>query len=93
VKRRLFNLLSAMSLVLCIATVGLWARSHWKFDDFGLNVGNELPFACFSLDGDIQLCFSTGPTRLGGTGWTLGWYAWERNSPQWMSLKALRNLV
>jgi hypothetical protein len=27
-KRRLFNLAAAVSLVLCAATVGLWVRSH-----------------------------------------------------------------
>src|SRR3954454_11464667 len=28
VKRRLFNLLAAVSLVLCVATMGLWTRSY-----------------------------------------------------------------
>ncbi|HEY7089832.1 MAG TPA: hypothetical protein VH518_17170 [Tepidisphaeraceae bacterium] len=31
-KRRLFTLLSAVSLLLCMATVGLWVRSYWAFD-------------------------------------------------------------
>src|SRR4051794_30898317 len=29
VKRRLFNLLAAVSLVLCVMTAALWARSYW----------------------------------------------------------------
>ncbi|HEY7089816.1 MAG TPA: hypothetical protein VH518_17090 [Tepidisphaeraceae bacterium] len=29
---RLFTLLSAVSLLLCVATVGLWVRSYWVFD-------------------------------------------------------------
>ncbi|HEY7091079.1 MAG TPA: hypothetical protein VH518_23480, partial [Tepidisphaeraceae bacterium] len=28
-RRRLFTLLSAVSLLLCVATVGLWVRSYW----------------------------------------------------------------
>ena len=29
-KRRLFNILAALSLVLCLATAGLWVRSYWN---------------------------------------------------------------
>ena len=32
VKRRLFTMLSALSLVLCLATAGLWIRSLWRID-------------------------------------------------------------
>src|SRR5262249_45638429 len=32
VKRRIFNLLAAVSLVLCGATVAIWVRSHWRGD-------------------------------------------------------------
>jgi hypothetical protein len=31
-KPRLFTLLSAVSLLLCVATVGLWVRSYWVED-------------------------------------------------------------
>ena len=31
-KRRLLNLLTALSLVLCVATVVLWVRSYWVSD-------------------------------------------------------------
>jgi hypothetical protein len=31
VKRRLFNLAAAVSLVLCVATVVLWVKSYWQF--------------------------------------------------------------
>ena len=31
-KRRLFSLLSAISLLLCVATCGVWVRSHWVSD-------------------------------------------------------------
>jgi hypothetical protein len=32
-KRRLLNLLTALSLLLCVAAVALWVRSYWRFDD------------------------------------------------------------
>jgi hypothetical protein len=31
-KRRLLNLLTALSLLLCVAVVGLWVRSYWAKD-------------------------------------------------------------
>jgi hypothetical protein len=31
-KRRLFNLAAAVSLVMMLATVGLWVRSYWRTD-------------------------------------------------------------
>lgn len=31
-KRRLFNLLTSLSLLLCVAVCVLWARSYWCFD-------------------------------------------------------------
>jgi hypothetical protein len=31
-KRRLLNLLTALSLVLCVAVVALWVRSYYRFD-------------------------------------------------------------
>lgn len=33
-KRRLFTFASAISLVVCVGTVTLWARSHWVADEF-----------------------------------------------------------
>jgi hypothetical protein len=42
VKRRLFTILSALSLLLCVAVVGLWVRSHRRADSAG--VGNDLGF-------------------------------------------------
>jgi hypothetical protein len=31
-RRRLFNLMAAVSLVLCVATVALWVRGCWRSD-------------------------------------------------------------
>jgi hypothetical protein len=33
-RRRLFNVLTAVSLLLCAATCGLWVRSYWVDDSF-----------------------------------------------------------
>jgi hypothetical protein len=35
VRRRLLNLMSLASLVLCVALVVMWARSHWRLDLVG----------------------------------------------------------
>src|SRR5687768_14337477 len=34
-KRRLLNLLTALSLLLCVAVVALWVRSYWRADVLG----------------------------------------------------------
>jgi hypothetical protein len=34
-RRRLFNLLTALSLLLCVAAVALWVRSYWRCDWIG----------------------------------------------------------
>src|SRR4051794_4713141 len=34
-KRRLLNLLTPLSLVLCVAAVVLWVRSFWRLDEVG----------------------------------------------------------
>jgi hypothetical protein len=35
--RILLNAATVLSLVLCVATAGLWVRSYWRFDDLGAN--------------------------------------------------------
>jgi hypothetical protein len=35
VLRILFNVLTVLSLLLCVATVLLWVRSYWSLDEFG----------------------------------------------------------
>jgi hypothetical protein len=37
VRRRLFNVAAALSLVLCSTTAALWLRSYWIADSFDLN--------------------------------------------------------
>lgn len=34
-RRRVLTTLSALSLLLCVAAVALWVRSHWAFDHLG----------------------------------------------------------
>ena len=33
-KRRVFNVLAGVSLVLCVATTGMWVRTYWREDQF-----------------------------------------------------------
>ena len=40
-RRWLFNILAALSLVLGFAVTALWIRSLWTFDGFNLNVGSS----------------------------------------------------
>jgi hypothetical protein len=40
-RRRLFTLMSVLSLVLCVVTSALWVRSYWQFDAVGTHVGNR----------------------------------------------------
>lgn len=37
-KRRLFSMLSILSLLLCVVTAGLWLRSHWVADMFKADI-------------------------------------------------------
>jgi 4-amino-4-deoxy-L-arabinose transferase-like glycosyltransferase len=41
-KRRLFNLAAILSLVICAATLVLWARSHWRKDRVGYFDGRRM---------------------------------------------------
>ena len=34
-KRHVLNVLTALSLLLCVAVVALWVRSYWRFDTVG----------------------------------------------------------
>jgi hypothetical protein len=40
-KRRLFNILSGVSLLLCIATTVLWPRSFWRYDSISWNTASS----------------------------------------------------
>jgi len=42
VTRRLLNLLTALSLLLCVAVVALWVRSYWRYDLTGARLGGAV---------------------------------------------------
>jgi len=44
-KRRLFNLLAVMSLLLWVAMVALWVRSHWCCEIWSLGNGDPISMA------------------------------------------------
>jgi hypothetical protein len=53
VKHRLFSLLAGLSLPLCVATVGLWARSYWVEDYHILNKARWGRYFVDSHDGSV----------------------------------------
>jgi len=55
--RRLRNLLPALSLVLCLATVGLWATSYWYFSVVGVWPAPAQPRAYGLASNHGSLCF------------------------------------
>src|SRR5262249_12715932 len=64
VKRRVFNGLAALSLVLCLATAGLWVRSQYISDSIDIHAGRY--FSWFGtwrsyLGIDVG-CFTRVPT-------------------------------
>jgi hypothetical protein len=53
-KRKLLNLLTALSLLLCVAIVVLWLRSYWVLDNLG-RVGQTKVIAVRSAVGSLDL--------------------------------------
>ena len=52
-RRRLFAILSAVSLLLCVATCALWVRSYWVEDEIRYDVGplmGRLPYLIADSD-------------------------------------------
>jgi hypothetical protein len=78
VKRRLFNLLTAVSLVLCAATAAIWVQSFWFQDGYGRHWGYTI-FAVGSTRGCIHLnlnCRFPRVEELEQSGWRWGWDRW-----------------
>ena len=84
-RRRLLNLLTALSLLMCVAFLALWVRSHWICDlcDLGIrHVGSDnrstTTLLCSAGGGGLSLFFthetwpddSFGGPRVAGTDWT-----------------------
>jgi hypothetical protein len=86
-KRRLFTILSALSLMLYLATVGLWVRSHWVADHATLGHYvrqvqgyRETILRITSSNGVVMVAWE----RLHATGLRPGTgliESWERNHP------------
>jgi hypothetical protein len=102
VNRRLINFLAALSLLLCVAAIGLWARSYFRSDAVWYSRVAEgetfIVFKGWQLEtarGDVSVRrqFSRvrhGGARLGNV-WPNGW-AWQANAPAdrvFMALGAL----
>src|SRR5580658_4754539 len=51
VKRRLFNVLAGVSLVLCVATAAIWIRSYWTENEFG---GEYSPKTAWRRGGSVS---------------------------------------
>ena len=60
-RRTIFNGLTVLSLVLCVATVGLWVRSYWRCNCVGyLNADGTTLSACQSFTGRIGIIVLRG---------------------------------
>ena len=67
-KRRLFTILSALSLLLCVAVVVLWVVSYWWMPSIEWGHGRETGFGWTKSDhelglsaGSVYYCRSHGP--------------------------------
>jgi hypothetical protein len=77
VKRRIFNILTGLSLLLCVATAGLWMDSYWKLRviDWFHDVSSTNKLVDFgaratSFRGGVVLTFSRIEATM--TGWING---------------------
>lgn len=97
VRRRLFTIVSAISLVLCFATVGLWVRSYWRHDsvtNVRLVQGARASFGASSFPGTLEL--SAGRLRaqtLPPGAAPLGWSIRSHGYPDAPSLQQLAQLL
>jgi hypothetical protein len=71
-KRRLLNLLTALSLLLFAAAVVLWVRSYWRYDQVNwFSADNGLCLA--SGDGVFAVMFGPNYKGPGAVQWPPGW--------------------
>ena len=96
-KRRLLNLLSLLSLLLCVATIVLWVRSCWVWDQIswqGQRGFDVLVIEMFSDSGAADFVINTVkfPADLPGTAaewmgpryWSPGWHgATDQATGEW----------
>ena len=69
-RRRLFAVVSAISLLACVGTLALWVRSYWQYDEIRLYEGRETQLVQSSA-GTIEFSSYSGlvPNWLGPSGW------------------------
>ena len=98
-KRRLFTILSVLSLVLCLACLLMWVRSGFANDDLQRNHGDGRSTAVFSQNGNLTVQ-SQHESQDGQEGGSVSWlwrfssspgpllrasWAWEWNWPVFQS--------
>src|SRR5207249_2032513 len=76
IRRRLFTILSALSLLLCLATSAWWARSYWRSDNLWFTRSTQeviLQFGPQSTSGELSFVANYFPEQDSNReqGWTL----------------------
>ena len=61
-RRRLFTIVSAVSLLLCLATLAMWVRSYWRVDRFRTTRTSSAQAWLYSANGAIVFVRFDGPT-------------------------------
>ena len=63
VRRRLLNLLTLLSLLLCVAVVALWVRSYFRYDILSIHPGNAW-LSCRVRLGEVNILFAWDRSKL-----------------------------
>lgn len=63
-KRWLLNIFTGLSLLLCLATVGLWVRSYWYVDVFGVGAWKDRPHLRLTM---YDACTTCGGLQITAT--------------------------
>jgi hypothetical protein len=53
--RRLLNIASIVCLVLCVALMGMWVRSYWRYDVFNTGFSGARNFVIHNCDGHVRV--------------------------------------
>jgi hypothetical protein len=65
-RRRLLACLTILSLILCLATVGLWVRSYWRYDGVTRDIATaQRVSSCRLLSNFGELAFIIRPYPVG----------------------------
>jgi hypothetical protein len=94
VRRRLFNLLTALSLLLCVAVCALWVRSffvpdYWYRETWGGRLAAEMELQTYR--GRARLQYQSQPEREVRPGFNTGWHhrrfglsGWDTEGDFWL---------